>query len=54
MLGPSACPSTVLVCVVDGGAQIVEIQSVGRHGARVRHDAHRRPLPPLMLTTPTP
>ena len=34
----------VLVCVADGGAQIIEIQSVSRHGARVRHHPYRGPL----------
>ena len=34
----------VLVGVVDGGAQVVEIQAVGGHGARVHHDPNRRAL----------
>ena len=34
----------ILIRIADGRAQIVQIQTVGRHCPRVRHDAYGRPL----------
>ena len=42
------------VGVVDGGAQIVDVEAIGGERLRVELNAHGGPLPPLMLTSPTP